>query len=166
MFRYLFLCCLLLVAAPAVFAQQYLLPNEEPIFSFDTRNGKKVMLAKDKCDAYIIYRFGTAGKIEFEFPGAKHADSWQQFKYAFWLRGGGTQNEGIDLNYVSFINKGYTYVIYDTYRAVGNLQQIGVKVINNTTKKETDIPGKAKTRKGNLVDLRENERIGKGDELF
>lgn len=165
MFRYLFLCCLLLVAASAVFAQQYLLPNEERIFSFDTRNGKKVMLAKDKGDAYIIYRFGTAGKIEFEFPG-KTKDSWKQLKYAFWLRGGGPQNEGIDLNYVSFSNKGYTYVIYDTYRAVGEQQRVGIKVIDNATKKETDIPGNLKSRKGNIIDLRENTLIEKGDELF
>ncbi len=97
------------------------------------------MLAKDKNDAYIVYRFGTANKVEFEFP-EKTKDSWSKFKYSFWLRGGGAANEGIDLNYVYFGNKEYTYVVYDTYHAVGDIQRVGVKVINRSTKKKRISP--------------------------
>ncbi|WP_130735837.1 hypothetical protein [Flavobacterium sp. J27] len=45
------------------FAQNYLLPNEELIFGFETQRGKKLVLAKDKNNAYIIYRFGTIEKL-------------------------------------------------------------------------------------------------------
>ncbi|WP_165602532.1 hypothetical protein [Chryseobacterium arthrosphaerae] len=32
---------------------QYLFPNEEIIYSFETKNGKKMTLVKDKKEAYI-----------------------------------------------------------------------------------------------------------------
>ena len=87
------------------FGQSFTLPNEEVIFSFNTQNGKKVTLNKDTANNYVIYRFGTKEKIEFEFPG-KSKSSWTDFKYSFYLRGGGTQNEGMDLNYIYFTNMG------------------------------------------------------------
>jgi hypothetical protein len=145
--------------------QPYSLPNEELIYSFDTQNGKKVSLCKDKGNKYLVYRFGTESKIEFEFPG-RSEDSWKKFKYSFWLRGGGVANEGIDLNYIYFINNNYKYIIYDTYFAVGNKQDIGVRIINLKTNKVTNIKGKTKTQKGTLVDFRDNNLLEFGDELF
>ena len=56
-------------------AQQYLLKNENVIFSFDTQSGKHVVLAKDKDNAYLVYRYGTTDSIEFEYP-EKNKDSW------------------------------------------------------------------------------------------
>ena len=147
------------------FGQSFTLPNEELIFSFSTQNGKKITLSKDKAKNYIIYRLGTKDKIEFEFPD-KSKSSWTKFKYSFYMRGGGTQNEGMDLNYVYFTNKDFTYVVYDTYISIGNKQSIGVKSINLKTKKTTNIKGKIKTRKGTLVDFRDNNLLEIGDELF
>ncbi|MEY4926599.1 MAG: hypothetical protein RI894_1035 [Bacteroidota bacterium] len=48
--------------------QKLLLPNEECVFSFKTKSGKTMMLAKDKTEKYLIYRFGTKNNIELEFP--------------------------------------------------------------------------------------------------
>lgn len=161
----LLLLLLLLVLPLMASAQIYLLPNEELIYSFETEKGKKVMLAKDKANAYIIYRFGTKDKIEFEYPD-KSKDSWSKFTYTFYFRGGGADNEGLDLNYVSFTNKGYQYIIYDTYSAVENKTSFGIKVINSKTKKTSNIPGLPKTQKGTLIDFRENGLLKIGDELF
>ena len=154
----------MLVFTNFIFAQKYLLPNETLIYSFETQNGKKLVLAKDKNDKYIIYRFGTKNKIEFEFPEKTKA-SWDKFKYAFYLRGGGIQNEGMDLNYIKFINGNYKYVIYDTYYAVENETEIGIKIINLKDNTTTDIKGIESSRKGSLVDFRFNNLLKIVDEL-
>jgi hypothetical protein len=146
------------------FGQAYNLPNEAVIFSFDTYGGKKVTLNKDTANKYIIYRFGTGDKIEFEFPG-KSRNSWDQFKYSFYLRGGGTQNEGMELNYIYFVNKGFKYIIYDTYFAVENKKEIGIKIINLKTRKTTNVKGDVKTRKGTLAEFRDNNLLEIEDEV-
>lgn len=158
--KYKFLILLLFAITPHLsFGQNYLLSNEESVYSFETQNGKKMLLAKDKNDNYIVYRFGTKTKIEFEFP-KKTQESWSKFKYSFYLRGGGKMNEAMDLNYISFVNKNYKYVIYDTYFSVENKTTIGVKIIDLNTGKIIDIKGNIKSRRGNLVGLRDNKHIG------
>lgn len=163
-FRYLIFLVLLTLTTGA-FGQSLTLANEEVIFSFNTQNGKSVTLNKEKGNGYIIYRFGTKDNIEFEYP-IKSKSSWTDFKYSFYLRGGETQNEGMDLNYIYFTNKGFKYVICDTYFAVGNKLEIGIKIINLKTNKTTNIKGNRKTRKGTLVDFRDNNLLEIGDELF
>jgi hypothetical protein len=160
------ICFILLISlSNRVAAQKYTLQNEEVIFSFTTKSGKTVTLNKDKENSYIIYRFGTKDKVELEFS-EKSASSWQQFQYSFYLRGGGTQNEGMDLNYVYFTNNGFKYIIYDTYYAVGKKQAIGIKIINLSTNKVTNIKGDLKTRKGTMVNFRDNNLLTIGEELF
>lgn len=163
-FRY-FIFLTLLILTITSFGQSFTLPNEEVIFSFDTQNGKKVTLNKDKSNSYLIYRFGTKDKIEFEFPD-KSKSSWTNFKYSFYLRGGEAQNEGMDLNYIYFTSKDFKYIIYETYLAVGEKQNVGIKIINLKTSKTTNIKGNVKTRKGTLVDFRDNNLLEIGDELF
>ncbi len=146
-------------------AQQYLLKNETIIFSFDALNGKHVVLARDNDNSYIVYRYGTRDSIEFEYP-EKNTDSWKKFKYAYYLRGGGVQNEGMDLNYLYFINNGYKYIIYDVYYAVGNRSGIGIGVTNLKTNKTVTIKGSKKTIKGTITDLRDNNLVGRDEELI
>jgi len=156
---------LLVLLAKFSYAQPYLLRNEQEIFSFSTANGKRVVLAKDRSDAYIIYRFGTKSKVEFEFP-AKTKESWKQFKYSFDIRGGGTMNEGLDLNYIYFENKGYQYVIYDNYIAADKRSYVGIYVINLKNNHTTDIKGLYSTRKGTMSDFRDNGLLQIGDQIF
>ena len=139
-------------------AQRFLLKSESVIFSFDTQNGKHAVLAKDVDNSYIVYRYGTTDSVEFEFP-EKNKDSWKKFKYSYYLRGGGTQNEGMDLNYMYFNNNGYRYKIYDTYYAIQNKSEIGISVTNLKTNKIIDIKGAKKTRKGTLTDFRNNNLV-------
>src|SRR5579871_1334535 len=151
-----------LILSTKTFGQSFTLPNEIVIFSFETYNGKKATLNKDTANKYIIYRFGTKDKIEFEFP-EKSQNSWTDFIYSFYLRGGGTQNEGMDLNYIYFTNRDFKYVIYDTYVAIGNKQEVGIRIINLKTNKTTIKKGDRKTRKGTLVDFRDNNLLKIGD---
>lgn len=146
-------------------AQQYILSNEVSIFSFQTKKGKFVCLNKDKDNKYIVYRFGTKDIIEFQFP-ENLTNSWKEFKFSSFLRGGGIMNEGMDLNYIVFVNKNFKYVIYDNYFAVGDREEIGIRVIDTTNKKEVRIPGIRKTRKGNLVDFRDNNLLEIDEEYY
>lgn len=147
------------------FGQLYLRPNEVVILSFSTDKHKQVYLVKDKSNKYISYRFGTKSKIEFEYPDSKN-DSWKKFTYSYYLRGGGPANDGLDLNYVYFTNADFRYVIFDTYFADNKKSEIGIKVTNLKTKKTIIVKGDYKTRKGTLVDFRDNELLERGDELF
>jgi hypothetical protein len=160
-----FLLLAILYCTGSVHAQDLLLKNETIIFSFQTRSGKQAVIAKDTANAYIVYRFGTDNKKGFEFL-ADHKTSWTHFKCSFYLRGGGIQNEGTDLNYLYFDHNSFRYVIYDTYFARGNSSAIGIKVINLKTKKITQIKGIYKTRKGTLTDLKDSNLIEVTDELF
>jgi hypothetical protein len=146
-------------------AQDYLLANEQIICSFNTVDDKRMVLAKDSADKYIVYRFGTADKIEFEFP-EKTKESWSKFTYSFYLRGGGKQNETLDLNYVYFVSNKFKYVIYNTYAAEYEKPECGIKVIDLTTNKTSDIKGNSKTVKGNLIDFRDNNLLEVSDESF
>lgn len=146
-------------------AQKYKLENEETIFSFSTKNMKIVTLNRDKNNQYIIYRYGTTGEIEFEYPDTTKS-SWTKFTYSYYLRGGGVQNEGMDLDYVYFTNKNYKYIIYNTYYAVGEVIEVGIKIIDLKTGKQTNIKGDIKTRKGRLNDFRDNNLLKIGEEIF
>lgn len=144
---------------------QYLLKNEKTIFSFTTENGKLVTVAKDATDAYLVYRFGTNDKTELKFPADKN-ESWREFEYSFYFRGGGEQNEGMDLNYLAFINGNFKYVIYDIYYSVDDKIQVGVKVINQESGETIDIKGDAATRIGSLFEFRSNELVETSDEMY
>ncbi len=139
--------------------------NETIIFSFKTTNKKEVIIIKNNIDKKVYYRFGTKNNIEFQFPSTKNNSS-QKLIYSFYIRGGGPSNEGMELNYINFINDNFQYVIYDTYYSIGNKQKIGVKVIDLKSKKVTDIPGDLKTKKGTLTYFRDNHLLDIGEELF
>lgn len=143
---------------------KYLLPNEQTLFAFETFEGKKMVLAKDTADGYIVYRFGSYHKIELEYP-EKNKDSWNKFTYSYYFRGGGIDNSGLDLNYVYFDNKGVRYVIYDNYVAENNESTVGVRVIE-PDHTETDIQGIYRKRRGTLINFRYNTLLQTGNEMF
>lgn len=148
------------LALPFSIWAQYLLPNEEIIYSFETKNGKKMTLVKDKKDEYIQYRFGNKNKVEMEFPAARTKDSWKKFTYNSYMRGGGKQNSGMEVYYLSFKNNGYQYQLYKSYYAEDVSYSTGVTV-TDAQGKETDITGIYKSIKGNLSSLNDSDLIVK-----
>ncbi|MCF6133117.1 hypothetical protein [Flavobacterium wongokense] len=137
------------------FGQAYLLPNEEILFSFETKKGKKMVLAKDKNDKYIIYRFGTSKKIELEYP-EKNKESWNKFTFAYYSRGGGVQNLAMDLDKVIFEIGNYEYTIYQSYYSEENDFDTGIEIYNKATKKNSTITGIYSSIKGHLTNFRDN----------
>ena len=109
-------------------------------------------------DDYIVYRFGNKDKIELEFPEDR-TDSWNKFNYSYYLRGGGADNEGLDLNYLSFENSGNTYEIYQEYYASSNTTNIGIKITDISTNEEIEVRGLSDSIKGSLIYLRENDKV-------
>jgi hypothetical protein len=165
--RKLALAIVVLLLAHGLSAQvSYTLENEVVIFSFSIKNGKTAVLSKDKNNGYIIYRFGTKDKIELEYPKEKTSASWKKFTYSSYLRGGGIDNLGMDLNYIAFVNGDYKYVLYTTYVAEGGDESnLGIKVFDNKSDKLiANSKGKKSTWKGNLTVFRDSELINRDEE--
>ena len=113
-------------------------------------------------NTYIVYRSGLPSHIELEYPKDKRT-SWQSFEYAYYLRGGGVANDGIDLNYLSFSNGDWKYIIYQEYSAETNTTAVGIRLINNKDGRKLDLPALADSVEGSLVPLRDNDKIAKGE---
>jgi hypothetical protein len=152
---------ILLFFPTLIFSQAILESNEECVFSFKTKNGKTMMLAKEKNNKYLIYRYGTENKIELEFP-IKDSSSWDKFTYNYYFRGGGKQNAGLDIDNIKFENKGYKYIIYAVYSAGDEENEesynIGI-LIYNKKNKITRIEGITETEVGNLHQFRTNKLV-------
>lgn len=131
-------------------ASLFVLPNESVVLSFKTKKNKQVFVCRDKENKYLVYRFGTRNKIELQFPEKPDESSFKKFDYSSYSRPGGIENLGMTLDYLSFTNSGYRYVIYKTYVAesVGNENEIGIRIIHLKTNKQTKIAGDLNTLKG------------------
>lgn len=128
----------------------FVLPNEVVVLSFKTKKKKQVFLCRDKDNRYLVYRFGSKSKVELQFPGKLDETSFQKFEYSSYFRGGGVENLAMNLDYLSFTNSGYRYVIYKTYasESVGHEDEVGIRVIHLKTQKETSIEGDFNTFEG------------------
>jgi len=135
--------------------------KEEALFSFqiaDQEITAAICISKLE-PGYIVYRYGTKDKIELEYPQNKDETSWGDFTYSYYMRGGGADNEGVDLNYLIFDNSGYEYQIYEEYSATEDKTDVGIKVTNTETGEETDIKGNSDTIQGSLIPLRDNSKV-------
>jgi hypothetical protein len=128
----------------------FVLPNEVVVLSFKTKKKKQVFLCRDKDDRYLVYRFGSKSKVELQFPEKLDETSFRKFEYSSYFRGGGVENLAMNLDYLSFTNSGYRYVIYKTYasESVGHEDEVGIRVIHQKTQKETSIEGDFNTFEG------------------
>lgn len=136
----------------------YVKTNEEELYSFRTFEGKKLSICKDTLDKYLIYRYGTEEKVELEFPKDK-SKSWDLFRYNYYLRGGGIQNEGMDENNLSFTIGKYEYKIYDNYYSRGELYETGIVVFDAENYVEKTFKGEIDSKKGSLMSLRQYDKL-------
>ncbi len=160
------LSILLLVLTTTGMTQQadpFCRTGESTIIAFRLADSVRyVSLCRSSDKDYLVYRFGSEKRVELEYPNDM-ADTWSKFEYAHYLRGGGDANEGLDLNYLVFINGDWQYILYEEYQAAANPVNIGVKVINLKSNKKRDFPGLAGTMQGSLISLRDNDKVRKGD---
>lgn len=134
--------------------------DEEVLISFKIADSDKIAaicISKLNSD-YIIYRYGKPSKIELEYPD-KTDSSWNKFTYSYYIRGGGIENEGMDLNYLNFENGGYNYRIYEEYASQSDETSVGIIVTNLNTGEETVIQGDNNSVKGSLINLRDINKI-------
>jgi len=148
---------LILVISFPAFAQ-LIKKGETEIFRFKTNSGKTAVICKGENESYLVYRFGTNSNIELQYPAEPGESSWQLFIYSYYFRGGGKENAGLDLNYLTFTNNGYTYRLYQEYSAEDNSESAGI-IVTDKDMKETDIKAVKKSVKGSLIDLRYTEKV-------
>lgn len=167
------LCLLLLFFHSFLFSQVLVKPSEKFIYSFETKNKKNVLIVMDTVGYKIIYRYGTKTSTELEivhdtcsglYDNGDTAKYWHTFSYSFYLRGGGATNEGEDLNYFQFVNKGFLYKVYSEYSATNDHTDIGIRVTDLTTNNVVDIKGVLKTEKGSLADFRYGKLVVETEE--
>lgn len=147
------------------FAQDYRLPNEKVLFEFKTTKGKTLVVALDSNEKYLVYRYGTVSQIELQFP-EELSNSWSSFQYSWYRRGGGIQNEGMDVDYLYFDRNNFRYVVFQEYYASDEETTYGIKIINLKTGTETIIMADPTTVRGTLGACRDLKSIKKGEELF
>lgn len=148
---------LILVISVPAFAQ-LIEKGETEIFRFKTNAGKTAVICKGENESYLVYRFGTNSKVELRYPADLNESSWELFTYSYYFRGGGKENAGLDLNYLTFTNNGYTYKLYQEYSAEDNSEAAGV-IITGMDINDTDIKAVKNSVKGSLIDLRYIEKL-------
>jgi hypothetical protein len=164
-----FIIAILLGSTTVSGQAKYLKSNETTVLSFKTTSGKILMLALDKAQKYIVYRFGTAKHIEFEYP-KDTANSFDKFKRFYYVRYGGIPNAGTEISQVEFTNDGFTYKIHEQYFATedGERCEIGISIVDSRNKiyKLTKINGLVKTMKGSLMELKNSELVKLSHDSF
>lgn len=129
--------------------------NEKTVFSFETKAKKNLAICKHKNHDYLVYRYGTTGKIELQYPGVLDKTSWNAFTFSGMRRAGGKANAGFGDYDLSFSIKKFNYVVFQTWNDEEGTYAIGVVVRNDKKKSETRINGLRETQKGSLVLLEE-----------
>ncbi|MES2836271.1 MAG: hypothetical protein V4667_02015 [Bacteroidota bacterium] len=130
--------------------------HEEIIYSFVTSENKTVVIAFEKQQNYVVFRYGTNEKVEVEIRESK-TTAEKKFKYSFFKRGTPKHTNYLDLNYLN-VNVGATqYVIFEDYIALGVEPEIGIIITDANIGDRKEIKGDLTTKKGSLNFFKENE---------
>ncbi len=135
--------------------------KERTVFSFRLKDSGKylsILESTDKENLYLVYRFGTASAVELEFPKEKKGPAGK-FSYWFFMRGGGAENEGVDVNHLSFTVNGWQYLVYDEYAAADKSQEVGVRIIRLKDCKMLELVGRPESRLGSLLEFRDHDAV-------
>jgi predicted RNA-binding protein len=137
-------------------AQKVEQAHEEIIYSFVTSENKIVVIAYEKQQNYVVFRYGTNEKVEVEIRESK-TTAEKKFKYSFFKRGTPKHTNYLDLNYLN-VNVGATqYVIFEDYIALGVEPEIGIIITDANIGDRKEIKGDITTKKGTLNFFKENE---------
>lgn len=126
--------------------------HEKLLFGFRMAKSQKVLsIVQNIKTKKVYYRFGKPGKIEMQYP---QNDSQKKLVYMSYHRGGGAVNAGLDLNYLSFQQNGFLYLVYDEYSAESKKRGVGIKVKNLKTQKSTNLLGVTESIQGNFSNIK------------
>ncbi len=130
-------------------ASLHLLENEKLIFTFKRLNSdKRLTIAIDKAQNYLVYRYGKAGKVELTYM-MKKGDNKDKFEYLQHDQYGASRNE---IKKLIFTVNDYRYSIYDNY-IEGKMDEkdgVGVVIENKKTNKKTRLQGDKLSVSGKL----------------
>lgn len=162
----------MLIALPSTFASLYthaqklLLANEKVLFSFRTADDRKVVLASDTSDRYIVYRRGTNKNVELQYPPFLDSSSWHLFTYSGVIRPQNFDGSGVlDLNFLTFYHDHRRFIVYQTtYEGID--RSVGLKVQNVLGNRKTNTRGIYKTVQGDLSVFRGDDRIRQDDKMY
>lgn len=102
--------------------------SEEIIISFKFVDSDKILtVAASKEQDYLVCRMGTKDAIELEFPQDK-TNSWDQFEYSYYMRGGGPENLGMSFDHLSFETDSFSYEVYYEYNSADEEQLVGLHI--------------------------------------
>ena len=138
-----------------IYAQPVLRKNEKEVFSFTNIEDHWIIIALEKKERYLVVRYGSGDQVLWTYPKPK-PDSWQQFDYTWYLRGGGAGNVALDLNSFTFVRDSTSYEIYEEYSAADEYTWVGWR-IQEKDKEIQDIRGRPKTVSGMMMTLRDFE---------
>jgi hypothetical protein len=124
--------------------------NEKLLFSFSTEKSKTLALTLDTVANVMIYRYGKTHPPELEIRDDLN-DTITVFTYSFYLRPGGKENAGLDLNNVTFTNGEFKYVIYSDYSAEIESTSVGVVIHHQGNGTRYHIEGNSNSVKGSLI---------------
>ncbi len=138
--------------------------GETTVFAFQTKSGKTAALCRGPKGAYLVYRFGTAAKVELQYPAKLDASSWKKFTYWSYTRGGGAANEGVESAQLRFKNDGVVYTLTDDTRAYYTRQheedyrrEVGIEVAIKV--KPVSILGLPTTVVGDLSKVKDDNKV-------
>ena len=145
--------------------------GETVVFSFATKAGKTAALCRGANGSYLVYRFGTAAKVELQYPTKLDASSWQKFTYWSYRRGGGAHNAGLETYRLTFVNNGVEYTIIDEVTALYDKQheEIYPRAVNVTVTvkgKEVTVVGNSDTAVGELVAVSHDHKVKLAEEMM
>lgn len=137
--------------------------GETSLYCFTTTKGKIVSVCVGPQQKYLVYRFGTAQKVELQYPAVLDASSWGKFTFASYMRPsmGGT-NAGQDLNHLQFASGKVRYTVFCDFSDEGG-EKVGVNV-NLGGGQEVFIKGNPKSVQGGLMELRDNDKVKRSEE--
>lgn len=140
------------------YAQQLKKSNEEVIFSFTTLDNKTVTVAYEKQQNYVVVRYGTKEKLEFEVIESKTTGE-KKLKYSFYKRGTIQHINYLDLNYLCLNLGSMQYVIFEDYISTHADPEIGIIITDANVGERKEIKGVSATRQGGMRDFKENELV-------
>lgn len=146
-------------------AQDYQQTNEDILFEFVTTEDKKLVIAMDQEQEYLVFRYGTMDNIELEYP-ASLENSWKSFNYSWYMRGGGIQNLGMDINYLFFTHENQTYVVFQEYYAQSQETSYGLKIVDPEMEERQVFEAIPSSVNGSLTVFRNYDQITISEQTF
>jgi hypothetical protein len=135
-----------LICALTSYSQQ---SHEQEILYLSTENNESLTLSLDTLKNSLVFRFLIDFKPELVVTDDLN-DSIPVFEYYYYLRGGGAENAGLDLNYIRFTVDDIDYEIYYEYSAEDDSTGLGFKDGGS------DYPCSLNTMRGHFIEFRFN----------